>query len=84
MTKEDNDWQEIDYKSYDKIIDSMRGGAEYYLEDIIVVGTRIDNGESLLEKLEATRVKGLNNLARLDAVFAGYQPGTEEIAIIKA
>lgn len=59
MTKEDNDWQEIDYKSYDKIIDSMRGGAEYYLDDIIVVGTRIDNGESLLEKLEATRVKGI-------------------------
>ncbi|MDY5481810.1 MAG: hypothetical protein SPG03_05415 [Veillonella caviae] len=76
--KEDNNWQEIDYKSYDKIIDSMHGGAEYYLDDIIVVGTRIDNGESLLEKLEATRVKGLNNLARLDAVLAGYQPGTEE------
>jgi len=84
MTKEDNNWQDIDYKSYDKIIDSMHGGAEYYLDDIIVVGTRIDNGESLLEKLEATRVKGLNNLARLDAVLAGYQPGTEEIAIIKA
>ena len=65
MTKEDNNWQEIDYKSYDKIIDFIHGDSECHLDYIIVFGTRIDKQGSLLEKLEAIRVKGLNNLARL-------------------